>query len=92
MLEHRSGVDVREIGPDEVSSLFPLCRTDDIMAGFYVEGDGRVNPVDAATALAKGARMKGARVIENAPIAAVATNGGKVTGVRVDLGGGEEVG
>mmetsp|Transcript_21216 Transcript_21216/g.34192 ORF Transcript_21216/g.34192 Transcript_21216/m.34192 type:complete len:717 (+) Transcript_21216:1129-3279(+) len=90
MLEHRSGVDVREIGPDEVSSLFPLCRTDDIMAGFYVEGDGRVNPVDAATALAKGARMKGARVIENAPIAAVATNGGKVTGVRVDLGGGEE--
>ena len=28
-------------------------------AGFYVSDDGRVNPVDAAMALAKGARMHG---------------------------------
>ena len=28
-------------------------------AGFYVPDDGRVNPVDAAMALAKGARMHG---------------------------------
>ena len=26
--------------------MFPLARTDDLLAGFYVAGDGRVNPVD----------------------------------------------
>ena len=29
------------------------------LAGFYVQDDGRVNPVDVTMALAKGARMKG---------------------------------
>lgn len=40
------GVDVHEISPKQVQDLFPLARTDDVLAGFYVEGDGRVNPVD----------------------------------------------
>ena len=31
------GVDVQEISAHEVESLFPLCRTDDVLAGFYVE-------------------------------------------------------
>src|SRR5690348_13898492 len=53
------GVDVHEIGPREVARLFPLTRTDDVLAGFYVEDDGRVNPVDVTMALAKGARMRG---------------------------------
>src|SRR3990167_701874 len=36
------GVDVQEISPSEVKELFPLARTDDILAGFYVKGDGRI--------------------------------------------------
>ena len=55
----RCGVDVHEISPDEVKKLFPLCETEDVLAGFYVESDGRVNPVDASMSLAKGARMTG---------------------------------
>lgn len=43
----KCGVDVQEIGPNDVKKLFPLCKTDDILAGFYVADDGRVNPVDA---------------------------------------------
>ena len=38
------GVDVHEISAAEVAELFPLARTDDILAGFYVEEDGRVEP------------------------------------------------
>src|SRR5688572_33305622 len=45
------GVEVHEISPDEVATLFPLARTDDILAGFYVPDDGRVNPVDATMSL-----------------------------------------
>src|ERR1700683_1718501 len=37
------GVDVNEISPTEVGELFPLARTDDILAGFYVEQDGKAN-------------------------------------------------
>ncbi len=55
----RHGVDVHEISPSEVKNLFPLCKTDDILAGFYVKEDGRANPVDVTMALAKGAKMKG---------------------------------
>ena len=35
------GVDVHEIGPREIAERFPPARTDDLLAGFYVEGDGR---------------------------------------------------
>ena len=38
------GVDVQEISPSEVKRLFPPARVDDILAGFYVKDDGRVNP------------------------------------------------
>src|SRR5690349_16925654 len=34
------GVDVQEISPSEVKDLFPLARTEDLLAGFYVKEDG----------------------------------------------------
>src|SRR5471030_3342433 len=37
------GVNVQEISPREVGELFPLAKTDDILAGFYVKEDGRAN-------------------------------------------------
>src|SRR6478672_5406937 len=58
------GVDVHEISAAQVKDLFPLARTDDILAGFYVKENGRVNPVDVTMALAKGARMQGATILE----------------------------
>src|SRR5215217_8550415 len=33
------GVDVQEISPSQVRELFPLARTDDVLAGFYVKDD-----------------------------------------------------
>ena len=77
----KCGVDVREVSPAEVQALFPLARVDDVLAGFYVEDDGRVNPVDATMALAKGARAQGATILEGVSVADVTTRGGAVTGV-----------
>ncbi len=53
------GLDVIEISPAEIAERFPIARTDDLLAGFYVPQDGRVNPVDVTMSLAKGARMQG---------------------------------
>ncbi len=80
------GIDVHEISPREVKDLFPLAKVDDILAGFYVKEDGRANPVDATMALAKGARMQGAKVIEGCPVTQVLHKRGVVTGVRTPYG------
>src|SRR5262245_13896610 len=80
------GIDAQEISPGEVKQLFPPARTDDIRAGFYVKDDGRANPVDVTMALAKGARMKGARLIEGVHVTGVTSANGRVTGVRTAHG------
>lgn len=80
------GVDVHEISPREVGELFPLAKTDDILAGFYVKDDGRANPVDVTMALARGARLQGARIIEDVPVVDVLHERGRVTGVRTAHG------
>ncbi len=80
------GVDVHEISPRDVGELFPLARTDDLLAGFYVEQDGRVNPVDVTMSLARGARLAGATVCEGVSVTDVLTRRGAVTGVRTTRG------
>jgi 4-methylaminobutanoate oxidase (formaldehyde-forming) len=80
------GVEVEEISPAEVKRLFPLARVDDILAGFYVKGDGRVNPVDAAMALAKGASLAGARIVEGVPVTGILRKNGRATGVHTAQG------
>ena len=76
------GIDVQEIGPADVAQLFPLCRVDDVLRGFYVADDGRVNPVDATMALCQGARRQGAQIIEGVTVADVLHRNGRVCGVR----------
>jgi 4-methylaminobutanoate oxidase (formaldehyde-forming) len=85
------GIQVEEISPYEVQKLFPLSTTDDVLAGFYVPDDGRVNPTDATMALAKGARQYGVNILEGQNVLGVTTTSSiesgcprKVTGVTVE--------
>lgn len=80
------GTEVHEISPREVADLFPPARTDDLLAGFYMPQDGRVNPVDATMALAKGARMQGVTILEGTPVLDVLVKDGRVVGVRTERG------
>jgi len=80
------GNDVEEISPDEIKKLFPLAKVDDIEAGYYLEKDGRVNPVDATMALAKGARQQGVRIVEGVRVLGVTTSNGRATGVTTNQG------
>jgi glycine cleavage system aminomethyltransferase T/glycine/D-amino acid oxidase-like deaminating enzyme len=80
------GVDVHELGPKEVKDLFPLARTEDILAGFYVKEDGQANPVDITMSLAKGAKQQGATILEGVPALGVLTKGGAVAGVKTPYG------
>ncbi len=80
------GVDVHEISPHEVKELFPLAKTSDILAGFYVKEDGQANPVDITMALAKGARLKGAMILECVPATGILKKNGAVAGVSTPYG------
>jgi 4-methylaminobutanoate oxidase (formaldehyde-forming) len=80
------GIDVQEITPAEVQTLFPLARTDDLLAGFYVKEDGRVNPVDVTMALAAGARQMGVTILEGVAATGITPANGHVQGVQTSEG------
>jgi glycine cleavage system aminomethyltransferase T/glycine/D-amino acid oxidase-like deaminating enzyme len=80
------GLEVHEISPAEVRDLFPLADTSDLLAGVYVPGDGRVNPVDVTMALAKGARAQGVSIVEGVTVEEVLTQNHRVVGVRTSQG------
>ncbi len=84
------GLEVNEISPSEMSDLFPWAKTDDLLAGFHVPGDGRVNPVDLTQSLARGAKNLGVRVVEGVRVVDVLTRDGGVTGVVVSTGSTDE--
>jgi glycine cleavage system aminomethyltransferase T/glycine/D-amino acid oxidase-like deaminating enzyme len=80
------GIQSRELSPSDVKEMWPIARTDDVLAGFYTEGDGRANPVDLTVSLAKGASARGARIVEGVEVTGILQSGGRATGVVTDRG------
>jgi 4-methylaminobutanoate oxidase (formaldehyde-forming) len=80
------GVPNEEISPAEVKRHWPEIRTDDILAGFWVPDEGRANPADVTQAYARGARMRGARIVEGVTVTGITRANGFVTGVDTDKG------
>lgn len=85
-LARHLGLDVQEVSAAEVKRMWPLAYTDDILAAFYAPNDGQVSPVDATMALAKGAKMHGARICEETEVIEITSQGGRVTGVVTNKG------
>ena len=78
------GINCNEITVDEVREHWPRAKLDDVIAGFFTPEDGRANPVDLTMSLAKGARNRGARIIEGVSVTGVHKKQGRVTGVSTD--------
>jgi 4-methylaminobutanoate oxidase (formaldehyde-forming) len=72
--------------PEEAQSHYPAMRVDDLVGAVWLPGDGKANPTDLTMALARGARMHGASVVERVRVTDVLTADGAVTGVRTDRG------
>ena len=77
---------VNVIGRDEIQELNPLIYTDDVLGAVHIPSDGQANPVDITQALAKGARMGGARVCEDTKVTSIRHQNGRVTGVETENG------
>jgi heterotetrameric sarcosine oxidase gamma subunit len=65
---------------------YPVMRVDDLVGAIWLPGDGKANPTDLTFALAKGARMRGARILEKVRVLDILTRNGRVAGVRTDAG------
>ena len=74
------------ISPARAGELYPILETADLLGALWLPGDGTANPTDVTAALAKGARLRGARVFEHTRVVGVSRRGGVVTGVRTDRG------
>lgn len=74
-------VDVREISPGEVKQMYPHLNVSDVVGAVHLPLDGQCDPANIAMALAKGARQRGATIIENVKVTKVHTRAGRVTGV-----------
>ena len=80
------GVDVAEIGPSEVKAMYPHLNVSDVVGAVHLPLDGQCDPANIAMALAKGARMRGARIVEGVKVCAVTKADGRVTGVDWEAG------
>src|SRR6201996_6849490 len=74
------------LSPEEALEHYPVMRVDDLVGALWLPADGKANPTDLTFALAKGARMRGARIVEKTRVLGILTRDGRVSGVRTDAG------
>ena len=79
-----AGVEIREIGMDELREMVPLLRTDDLVGALYIPKDGQTSPVDTTMALAKGARNGGATIVEGIAVARLLKDGDRCVGIETE--------
>jgi 4-methylaminobutanoate oxidase (formaldehyde-forming) len=80
------GVEAHLINPEEALAKWPLLRVDDVLGAAWLPHDGKVIPKEVPVALAKGARARGAQILENIRVLAVEQKGNRAIGVRTEQG------
>ncbi|MGC6485038.1 MAG: GcvT family protein [Candidatus Puniceispirillales bacterium] len=80
------GVEIDEITTDEISRLYPGLNVEDAVGGVWLAKDGQADPVNITQALAKGARMRGANIIQGVKVNDILVENGTAVGVATDEG------
>jgi glycine cleavage system aminomethyltransferase T/glycine/D-amino acid oxidase-like deaminating enzyme len=84
------GVECHLITPDEAGEKYPVMRTDDLQGAIWLPGDGKANPADLCMSLAKGARNRGVKIVEDIEVTGVITemgpDGPRAVGVKTAQG------
>jgi len=80
------GVACEIISIEEAARRYPVMRTDDLLGALWLPEDAKVNPADVTQALARGARMGGARIFEQTRVTAIHQKNGVASGVATTRG------
>lgn len=80
------GMDMHLISPDEVKRMWPLMNVDDLVGASWLPTDGQASPSDITQSLARGARMHGAKIVENVRVTGFEMRDGRILKVKTTLG------
>ncbi|GLK56418.1 4-methylaminobutanoate oxidase (formaldehyde-forming) [Methylopila capsulata] len=80
------GLEMHLLSPQEAQDLWPLMDVSDVIGAAFLPTDGQANPSDITGSLAKGARMHGARILEDTEVTGFRIANGRVTTVETDRG------
>jgi len=80
------GLAVEPVSVGEIKERWSPINTDGLVGGFWFPNDGQVNPTDVTMAYTRGARMRGAKIIENLPVTQILVEGGRAVGVMTNAG------
>ncbi len=83
---HSFGLEMHLLGPKEARDLFPIMDVSDVVGAAFLPTDGQVDPSNLAQSLAKGARLRGVKIVEDCPITAIRIERGRVRGVSTPFG------
>ena len=84
------GLEMHLLSPAEAQAMWPLMNVDDVIGAAFLPTDGQASPSDITMALAKGAKMAGATILEGTNVISIETTsdgrGERVTAVITDQG------
>jgi sarcosine dehydrogenase len=80
------GMDMHLLTPGEVKAMWPLMETGDLLGASWLPTDGQASPSDITQSLARGARMHGARIIENLRVTGFDIKDGVIKAVKTQQG------
>ncbi|MBV9569542.1 MAG: FAD-dependent oxidoreductase, partial [Hyphomicrobiales bacterium] len=80
------GLEMHLLSPKEARDLWPLIDIRDVVGAAYLPTDGQANPSDITLSLAKGARQKGVRIIEDVAVTDLVLKEGRAHGVETEQG------
>ncbi len=69
------GVETKFLTPQEVKEIWPMCNIDGLVGAIQHPEDGYIQPNDLTTALAKGARNRGAEIHRHTCVTAIEKQG-----------------
>ncbi|MGA0595882.1 GcvT family protein [Enterovirga sp. CN4-39] len=76
------GLEVDVLSAERARELWPLLNIEDLVGAVHLPKDGQTNPIDTTQALAKGARSRGARILEDIKVEQIVVENGRAVGVR----------
>lgn len=80
------GMEMHLVSPEEVKRMWPLMRVDDLVGASWLPTDGQASPSDITQSLAKGARMHGAKIVENVRVTGFEMKDGRILKVKTTQG------
>ncbi len=80
------GMEMPLLTPEEVKAMWPLMEVGDLVGASWLPTDGQASPSDITQSLARGARMHGAKIVENVRVIGFDMDNGRIRRVRTTMG------